>query len=204
MPSEVAEDSGTQRDGTSDCMRGGLGWVDPGDVDLAHGGRATGMEACLDTAYIMTHPGSATDPDRITPPGYAWARSYAGYLGNRPPGKWVNACHLLGKELGGNGLDPRNLSTCARSANANRVAKNDPGIIEHMYFYEYQIKKAIDTGQVVHYRARPAYMGSRTVPVAYEMTAHGTLNGKSALSLDAVVPNMMYSNKYKNWPISVA
>ncbi len=68
-----------------------------------------------------------------------------------------------------------------------------------MYFYEYQVKKAIDGKQVVHYQVTPKYMGSRTVPVAYEMTARGTLNGKPALSLDAVVPNMMYSNKYGNW-----
>ncbi|MFH9412110.1 LamG-like jellyroll fold domain-containing protein [Streptomyces rochei] len=199
MSPEVAEDSGTQSDGTSDCRRDGVGWMNPGDVDLAHGGRATGMEACLDSAYLEAHPGSATEPDKITPPGYDWARIYAGYLGNRPPGTWVNACHLIGKDLGGDGLDLRNLSTCARSTNAVRATKNDPGITEHMYFYEYQVKKAIDGKQVVHYQVTPKYMGSRTVPVAYEMTARGTLNGKPALSLDAVVPNMMYSNKYGNW-----
>ncbi|MCX2928396.1 LamG-like jellyroll fold domain-containing protein [Streptomyces sp. NEAU-W12] len=190
-------DPGTGRGG--DCRRGGEGWVEPGDLDSAHGDRATGVEACLDSAYLKTHPGSATDPDKVAPPGYKWARDYAGYLGNRPPGQWVNACHLLGKDLSGNGLQLENLSTCARSANANRISPNDPGIVENMYFYEKQVKNAIDQGQVVHYQVTPVYMGPRTVPVAYEMTAHGTLNGKPGLSLDDVVPNMMYSNKFKGW-----
>ncbi|MGW9399086.1 hypothetical protein [Streptomyces sp. NPDC055642] len=42
-------------------------------------------------------------------------------------------------------------------------------------------------------------MGSRTVPVAYEMTVHGTLDGNPGLSLDDVVPNMTYSNEFMNW-----
>ncbi|MCF4140407.1 DNRLRE domain-containing protein [Streptomyces sp. Tue 6430] len=182
-----------------DCRRGGEGWVEYGDLDSVHGDRATGVEACLDSAYINANPGSATDPDKVTPPGYEWARKYAGYLGNRPPGQWVNACHLLGSQLGGDGLNLKNLSTCARSANANRVSSDDPGIAEHMYYYEKQVKDAIREGQVVHYQVKPAYMGPRTLPVAYEIAAHGTLNGKPGLSLNEVVPNMMYSNKYEKW-----
>ncbi|MFI1507160.1 RHS repeat-associated core domain-containing protein [Streptomyces sp. NPDC020597] len=190
--------SGESRN-SQDCRRDGKGWVDYGDADSAHGDRATGVEACLDSAYLTTHPGTKTDPDKVTPPGYEWARKYAGYLGNRPPGQWVNACHLLGKDLSGDGLRPGNLSTCSRSANANRISPNDPGITDHMYSYEKQVKEAIDAGQVVHYRVKPVYMGPRTVPVAYEMSAAGTLNGKPGLSLENVVPNMMYSNKFKNW-----
>ncbi|PAZ11830.1 laminin G [Streptomyces sp. SA15] len=191
-------DPGTRSHDGQDCRRGG-GWVEYGDLDSAHGGRATGVEACLDSAYLATHQGSATQPDKVAPPGYQWARAYAGYLGNRPPGQWVNACHLLGADLSGDGTELENLSTCARSANANRVSSNDPGIPGHMYNFERQVKSAIDSGQVVHYQVTPVYSGPRTVPVAYEMTARGTVNGKPGLELDDVVPNMMYSNKFGNW-----
>ncbi|MFF3584510.1 hypothetical protein [Streptomyces mirabilis] len=71
-----------------------------------------------------------------------------------------------------------NLSTCSRSANANRISPNDPGIAEHMFYCEKQVKQAIGQGQVVHYQVTPVYMGPRTVPVAYEIQASGTLNGK--------------------------
>ncbi|MFH9554498.1 LamG-like jellyroll fold domain-containing protein [Streptomyces sp. NPDC017435] len=189
----------TRRRTSGDCRTDGAGWVEYGDVDSAHGGRATGVEACLDSAYLDEHPGTETDPDKVALPGYKWARKYAGYLGNRPPGQWVNACHLLGQNLSGDGLMLENLSTCARSANANRVSRDDPGVADHMYSYERQVKKAIDGGQIVHYQVEPVYMGPRTVPVAYEMSATGTLNGKPGLSLNQVVPNMMYSNKFNNW-----
>ncbi|MEU0586502.1 LamG-like jellyroll fold domain-containing protein [Streptomyces sp. NPDC006132] len=192
-------DSGTPERDDQDCRRGGKGWVEYGGLDSAHGDRATGVEACLDSAYLKTHPGSATKWKEVAPPGYEWARDYAGYLGNRPPGEWVNACHLLGRSLSGDGLKPENLSTCARSANSNAIAATDPGIVDHMASFESQVKAAIDKGQVVHYKVTPAYMGPRTVPVAYELTARGTLNGKPALTLDVPVPNMMYSTRFKNW-----
>ncbi|WP_346770308.1 RHS repeat-associated core domain-containing protein [Streptomyces sp. Z423-1] len=192
-------DSATRNRDDQDCRRNGEGWVEYGDLDSAHGSRATGVEACLDSAYLKTHPGSATNWKEVAPSGYEWARDYAGYLGNRPPGEWVNACHLLGKSLSGDGLKSENLSTCARSANSYPVAATDPGVVDHMAFFESRVKAAIDQGQVVHYKVTPAYVGPRTVPVVYEITAHGTLNGKPRLSLDIPVPNMMYSNKFKNW-----
>ncbi|MFC3346866.1 hypothetical protein ACFOOM_05310 [Streptomyces echinoruber] len=37
------------------------------------------------------------------------------------------------------------------------------------------------------------------MPVAYEITAHGTLDGSPGLTLDDIVPNMIYSTKNKNW-----
>ncbi|WP_406354787.1 LamG-like jellyroll fold domain-containing protein [Streptomyces sp. NBC_00658] len=195
-PAQGGDQGSATRD-SSDCTRDGQGWVDYGDS--GQGGRATGVEACLDTAYLDAHPGSSTQPDKVTPPGYQWARAYAGYLGNRPPGQWVNACHLLGADLSGDGTNLENLSTCARSANANRVSQDDPGIPEHMYYFERQVKAAIDGGQTVHYQVTPVYSGARTVPVAYEMTAWGTVNGKPGLMLEDVVPNMMYSNKFGYW-----
>ncbi|MEV5943426.1 LamG-like jellyroll fold domain-containing protein [Streptomyces sp. NPDC051994] len=190
---------GSQQTGGS-CLIGGEGWVDYGATDPANGNRATGIEACLDSEYLATHAGSSTDPSALKPPGYDWARDYVGYLGNRPPGQWVNACHLLGKQFGGDGLDLRNLSTCARSTNATRVSPQDPGITDHMLRFENQVKGAIGLGQVVHYTVTPKYMGSRTVPVSYEMMANGyDPDGNPGISFDEVVPNQVYSVKFGNW-----
>jgi hypothetical protein len=76
---------------------------------------------------------------------------------------------------------------------------DDPGIQDHMASFESRVRDAIDGGQVVHYQVTPKYMGPRTVPVSYELTASGTLNGTPGLSLAEVVPNMMYSNRFSNW-----
>ncbi|MFF3377886.1 RHS repeat-associated core domain-containing protein [Streptomyces sp. NPDC002680] len=192
-------DSGTGTRNNSDCRRGGGGWVDYGDSDAANGNRATGVEACLDSAYLAANSGSATDWKKVAPSGYEWARDYAAYLGNRPPGEWVNACHLLGKSLSGDGLKAENLSTCARSANASAISMNDPGVDDHMASYESQVRAAVGQGQVVRYEVTPVYYGPRTVPVSYEISAKGTLNGKPGLALAQVVPNLMYSNKFRNW-----
>ncbi|MDH2387249.1 DNRLRE domain-containing protein [Streptomyces sp. HNM0663] len=190
--------SGTSRQG--DCRRGGTGWVDHGSVDAAHGNRATGVEACLDSAYLASHQGTSTDPQKIAPPGYQWARRYAGYLGNRPPSQWVNACHLLAAQLSGDGLQPENISTCARSANANRVSAMDPGLPQNMYTVEAKVKRAIDAQEVVHYKVIPVYAGGRTVPVAYEMSARGVSpNGEPGIILDEVIPNFMYSAKFADY-----
>ncbi|MFE1928176.1 RHS repeat-associated core domain-containing protein [Streptomyces asoensis] len=190
-------ETGTDRNSGGDCRRGGAGWVEYGDVDSAHGDRATGVEACLDSAYLATHKGSTTKWKEVAPPGYEWARDYAGYLGNRPPGEWVNACHLLAKSLSGDGRNLKNLSTCARAANAHSIAATDPGVAENMAVYEDQVVRAIGRGEIVHYKVVPVYKGSRTVPVSYDLTAYGTLGGKPGLSLAVPIPNMMYSNKFK-------
>nr|WP_234430898.1 LamG-like jellyroll fold domain-containing protein [Streptomyces sp. NRRL F-4489] len=192
--------SGNANDEQVDCRRGGSGWIDLGPLDPANGNRATGAEACLDSAYIAEHPGSSTMSSKLTPPGYAWARGMAGYLGNRPPGSWVNACHLIARQLGGDGRNLQNLSTCSRSANATPIAEDDPGNPERMSKYETLIKKAIGLGQVVHYKVTPTYDGNRTVPKGYEMVAQGVAaDGTRGISLDKFVPNDMYSNKFGDW-----
>ncbi|MFJ3900934.1 LamG-like jellyroll fold domain-containing protein [Streptomyces sp. NPDC090025] len=192
--------TGNGQDDDGDCREDGKGWIKYGDVDTAHGNRATGATACLDSAYLAANPGKDTNWKEVAPPGYKWARDYAGYLGNRPPGSWVNACHLIGGQFGGDGLDPANISTCARSANATRVAKDDPGMPGHMYSHEVKVKEAIDRGELVRYSVTPVYAEDRTVPTAYVMKATSTLNGKPGkLKLDEIVPNTMYSNRFGTW-----
>ncbi|GBP98876.1 hypothetical protein SSP531S_02690 [Streptomyces spongiicola] len=192
--------SSTSDEHRNDCRRGGAGWVDPSDTDPSNGHRAVGVEACLDSAYIEANPGTKTEPAKVTPPGYHWARSYAGYLANRPPKNWVNACHLLGAQLSGSGTDLRNLSTCARSTNATRVDKTDPGMPGHMLSIEDRVKSAVDVGQIVHYRVKPVYSGPRTVPMAFEMYAQGFYaDGRPGITVDDVVPNWMYGNRDGQW-----
>nr|WP_308434583.1 LamG-like jellyroll fold domain-containing protein [Streptomyces melanogenes] len=198
-PGQVPGGGSGGRNG-GDCRVGGQGWVDLKEGDAANGNRAMGVEACLDSEYLASHEGTSTNPGVLKPPGYDWARNYAMYLGNRPPGSWINACHLLGKQFGGDGLDVRNLSTCARSSNATRVDSRDPGVEDNMLKFENQVKRAIDGDQVVHYTVTPKYMGPRTVPVSYEMSAQGyDRQGNPGIKFSDVVTNQIYSAKFGHW-----
>ncbi|KAK1181995.1 DNA/RNA non-specific endonuclease, partial [Streptomyces sp. NBS 14/10] len=183
-----------------DCRVGGRGWRKYGDLDTANGDRATPMVACLDKAFINdpANAGTATKTKEVKPPAYQWAVAKTYELGNTSHQYWRNACHLLAKQLTGDGLNLQNISTCSRAANANPNTPDDPGLPEPMTTFEDKVKKAIDGDQIVRYQVTPQYSGPRTVPVSYEMTALGiTADGKPGLVLDEVVPNMIYSNKYK-------
>ncbi|MGW5768767.1 LamG-like jellyroll fold domain-containing protein [Streptomyces longwoodensis] len=186
--------TGVNSQNRGDCRRGGEGWVEMGDLDSSNGNRATGIEACLDSSYLAEHKGSKADTSKAAPAGYLWGKAYAGYLGLNPRLS-INACHLLGDALSGSGTDLRNLATCSRQAN---VAINGDGRIEdHMFSYEGPVKKAIDSGQVVHYTVTPRYAGSRTVPVSFEITARGTMpDGSPGISFSQPVPNSIYSPRH--------
>ncbi|PYC66769.1 hypothetical protein C7C46_30880 [Streptomyces tateyamensis] len=173
---------------------GGSGWVDYGDTDGSNGGRATGVDACLDSDYLKTHNGS---PASNQPPGYRWAQNF-GTGQNLVPQRSINACHLLGHQLSGSGSDLRNLSTCSRQANAS--VRGDGRIDDHMYSLEKQVRNAVDSGEVVRYHVEPIYMGSRVVPVAYFIAAYGTdASGNPGFSLSDIVPNSLYSPKDGRW-----
>ncbi|MEU5398821.1 LamG-like jellyroll fold domain-containing protein [Streptomyces sp. NPDC005963] len=182
------------------CLRDGDGWVDYESTDPANGSRAVGVTACVNTAYITAKPGSDTDTRKVAPPGYQWARANSYYLGNKPPKHWVNACHLLASALGGSGQDLRNLSTCSRAANANRVAAEDPGMPENMRHVEKRVGDAVAEGQTVLYRVVPHYVGARTVPVRYEMMAQGTTpDGRRGIREHVSIPNSTYSVRFGHW-----
>ncbi len=95
--------------------------MDPGPRDIAHGNRATGVEVCLDLAYVTAHPGTPTETrNGIKPPGYDWARAHVGYLGGQP--RDVNgACSTMwcrGSSASRSGTRPTAVSveTAAREA----------------------------------------------------------------------------------------
>jgi len=164
----------------------GCGWVEFGDLDTAHGNRATGVTACLNSAYLATHQGSSTDA-AISPPGYLWAQRTAGFLGQNPAAS-INKCHLLGAQLSGSGTDLRNLATCSRAANFP-VAGSSQGP-NNMYTYETQVRQAIEQGQDVYYQVIPQYSGDRTVPTGFTITAIGyRADGSIGLQINAYVPN---------------
>ncbi|MFE4632726.1 LamG-like jellyroll fold domain-containing protein [Streptomyces sp. NPDC056773] len=196
--------AGTGRSG--DCRNGfGGGWSRYSPVDANNGSRATGIEACLDSDFINNNPGSGTrvsGDNAIKPPAYDWAATYAWELGNSPAWKWRNACHLLGKQLGGDGLAYENLATCSRTANASRMDASTPEHrVNNMAHYEGRVKEAVDKGnQVVHYKVTPMYEGSRVVPVAFRMQASGyDPSGGPGIFFDAEVPNEMYSKSDGQW-----
>jgi hypothetical protein len=136
-----------------DCRRNGQGRVDYGDVDQASGWRATGVEACLDSAYLTQRPGTPTQRG-ITPAGYEWARNYVRYLGGKASG--VNACHLLGAQLGGSGTQLANPVTCGTDANSY-VGKPKQSIapMDSMLDVEDRLRAYVDSQHVVHYQVTP-------------------------------------------------
>lgn len=162
------------------CTKDGKGWVEHGALDPANGNRSTGVTACLTGDNIGG--GTATAPDSVTPPGYRWAQRYAGHLG-ADPSKVINACHLLGKQLGGSGTDLKNLATCSKDANYTGTS---------MRTYENQVRSAVEAGQEVLYTVTPAYQGNRTVPSSFTITAYGTNpDGTPGITINTVIPNTL-------------
>ncbi|MET7810459.1 DNA/RNA non-specific endonuclease [Streptomyces sp. NPDC005395] len=184
---------GTLTRGSGDCSAGSSGWVNPGMADSANGNRATFMEACLTQDFLDQNEGSDTDVRKVAPPGYRWAGRTARHHGLTPREN-INACHLLAKELSGDGKDLRNLSTCARGANAAQTGSTQG--VNHMYTYEAQVKKAVAAGQTVYYRVTPDYKGNRTVAWQYRIQASGTNpDGSAGISISAQAPNELINGR---------
>ncbi|MGW4651904.1 DNA/RNA non-specific endonuclease [Kitasatospora sp. NPDC004289] len=196
--SGTGSDSEDDRDNS--CRRNGKGWTDYGTRDAANGNRATAVNACLDKEWIAEKPGSSTTKE-IRPPGYNWAGRFNFAIGNGLPRNWINNCHLLGASLGGSGTDLDNLVTCSRAANANRIDPRDPGLKRNMADFERDVKVAVDAGQIVRYTVNPKYEGSRTVPIAFEMTAVGVnRDGTPGINLPTeLIPNDIWSVGNNQW-----
>ena len=110
------------------------------------------------------------------------------------PERSVNACHLLGAQLGGRGILD-NEATCGRSTNASRSDPTDPGRPGNMRDFENDTKAEVMSGADVHYHVEPMYMGNRTVPYAFVMVASSTTG---ELRTD-VVPDVIYSPNQRAW-----
>ncbi|MEH0549994.1 LamG-like jellyroll fold domain-containing protein [Streptomyces sp. B21-101] len=181
-------------DGTSgesrtsqDCRRDGKGWVEYGDLDSAHGNRATTMNSCLDSAYLGANKGSPAVGTSAT--GYQWAKDTVNDWGYEDDSYWINACHLLSKELTGTGRDSANLSTCTRPSNA--MVRGADRIDVNFRHYEKIVRNAIRGNRVVRYSVTPKYAGDRVVANSWTFSATAwDKNGKqSVLFTGGVVHN---------------
>ncbi|MEV7774570.1 RHS repeat-associated core domain-containing protein [Kitasatospora sp. NPDC086791] len=201
---EPGEDRG--RSG-SDCRNGfGGGWRLYSPLDAGNGGRATGVEACLDKAFVETHNKGkdiATKPsgsNAVLPPGHVWAATFTWWLGHNDTSNWRNICHLLAGSLGGEGTAYENIASCSRTANSTPMGGSPDHHVDNMAHYEDLVRKAVNAGQVVHYWVTPKYAGGGVIPIGFQMKASGySSTGGTELFFDNYVPNDMYSFLDMKW-----
>ncbi|WP_373421616.1 DNA/RNA non-specific endonuclease [Erwinia billingiae] len=147
-----------------------LVWVDPLGLskcnihygELDHLGRPTGVRARLDASDINT--GTHANPT-IQPPGFI-----TGAGSNRARG------HLLGRQLGGSGDDPRNLITI----------QHRPVNTPNMSGVEGRIRKALENGEVIDISVTPIYKGPSRIPAGITINTEG--NGGFFESLTLLNP----------------
>lgn len=117
-------------------------------------GQATNLGATLTRPMLGT--GSRTNP-QIRPPGFISGEFP--YFDARG--------HLLGRQLGGSGDDPRNLVTLSqRGANSPQ-----------MLAFENAVAARVRSGEVVEYAVKPLYREGAPPPSALLLTAHGSRGG---------------------------
>ena len=109
------------------------GWITYHSLDRLK--RATGADALLNPAMVNT--GTSANKD-IRPAGFISGKA------NHSRG------HLIGRQMGGSGDDPRNLTTLYQN----------PVNTPYMTKYENQIRAALDRGETVRYRVTPVYNGN--------------------------------------------
>ena len=84
-----------------------------------------------------------------------------GFLGD---GEGHARGHLLGRQLGGSGKDPRNLVTLHQNPVNTPV----------MSSFERQVRKAVEAGETVNYSVTPIYKGNRLIPSGVTLNATGS------------------------------
>lgn len=122
------------------------GWITYHSLD--HLGRATGADALLKPNMVGT--GTSADKD-IRPAGFISGDA------NHSRG------HLIGRQMGGSGDDPRNLTTLYQN----------PVNTPFMTKYENQIRKALDQGETIRYRVTPTYEGNNLLCKEIKLEAKG-------------------------------
>ncbi|MGW2439666.1 RHS repeat-associated core domain-containing protein, partial [Streptomyces goshikiensis] len=177
---------GTDQDDPRDCVSRGQQRIDYGTLDSNNGDRPTGIVACLNKDRLE----EGSEAKRNKTKGYLWAQDFVESIGLDRSGD-INACHLFAGVLGGDGSEPKNLSACARPANAyytkGSIHRND----KPMRYYEAIVQKQTKkTGVVVEYKVTPMYDGPRTVPYEYRIDITTWHNGvRTELFKNAVVEN---------------
>lgn len=126
-------------------------------------GRPTGMTATVTEDMIGTGTKASQS---IKPPGFE---------GGGPGSPGHARGHLLGKQLGGPGDDPRNLVTLFQNPVNSPVMRD----------FESSVRAAVENGEVVRYKSIPIYEGNNLIPSGVTMSARGT----GGFQLDVTVVN---------------
>lgn len=163
----VGTNSGPQELGsatfTNSELRDALnGWISYSPLD--HLKRPTGADALLKKAMINTGTGANR---KIRPPGFISGPKYDHSRG-----------HLIAKQLGGSGDEPKNLVTLYQ------YPVNDP----YMNYYELKIRHALNKGETIRYRVVPQYSGQELIPETIILEARG-IASNTTIDFKVVIPN---------------
>lgn len=139
------------------------GWITYGDYDKY--GRPTQANALIKPDMINTGTSARQE---IKPPGF---------ISGLDPHNHSRG-HLIGRQMGGSGDDPKNLVTLYQN----------PVNTPFMTKYENMVRKAADNGETIRYQVTPVYDKDEPMPIAVDM------QGKS-LGSDTVNFNVTIENK---------
>lgn len=175
--------------------------VQPGQIyygPAGPGGRATIGVACL-TPEDLTRGSATTEASRYATAGYQAGRDRA-TAEHEAPNLTINACHLIGDQLGGSGTDTRNLVTCTRAANAFSIGGVQV-LNPNMLTYENRVRAAVGTrGQTVAYVVFPEYDGGNVIPYAIKMSAVCVANcTNNPININGTIQNELWSRAQNAW-----
>ncbi|WAG63733.1 DNA/RNA non-specific endonuclease [Clostridium estertheticum] len=147
--------------GISNITNNSRGQAVFGELDSL--GRPTGMTATVTKDMIGTGTKASQS---IKPPGFA---------GGGPGSLGHARGHLLGKQLGGHGDDPRNLVTLFQNPVNSPVMRD----------FESSVRAAVENGEVVRYQSIPIHEGNNLISSGVTMSARGT----GGFQLDVTILN---------------
>ena len=133
------------------------GWIRYGDLDTH--GRPTGVEARLTPSSVKD--GGSTASRSIKPPGFRGAP--AGHARG----------HLLGRQLGGSGKEPRNLVTLFQNPTNSPVMRG----------VESAVRRHLNAGESFDYWVTPIYRGAEPIAIGITIEARGSTGTYVALSI---------------------
>ncbi|MEG0551825.1 MAG: DNA/RNA non-specific endonuclease [Vagococcus sp.] len=139
------------------------GWIHYGDYDDYD--RPTAANALIKPDMIGTGSSALQE---IKPPGF---------ISGLDPHNHSRG-HLIGKQLGGSGEEPKNLVTLYQN----------PVNTPFMTKYENMVRKAADNGETIRYRVIPIYEGDIGMPTAVQMEGKG-LSPSSSINFNVTIEN---------------
>jgi len=139
------------------------GWIEYGEMDTL--GRPSQANALIKKPMINT--GTKANPN-VRPPGFISGLDPHGHARG----------HLIGRQFGGSGDDPRNLVTLYQN----------PVNTPLMTKYENMIRQAVDNGETVRYRVTPVYNDKDLMPTEVHMEGQ-SLNKNGRIQFNVSILN---------------